>query len=133
MIPTQEQSELSSQFKRKQIVIWGFLFLFMLATTGSIFYLAYRIMKEDGAGQAVEVKQSAIRIPISSKPSVSPEEKPNGNYFIYGEFSPQNGKYKIFKVHYKDSVKEEIYSFPWSDPDKIPGLVRGKYRHFSIG
>ena len=123
MIPTQEQSELSSQFKRKQIVIWGFLFLFILATTGSIFYLAYRIMKENGPGQAVEVKQSDIRIPISSKPAVSSKGNPNGNYFIYGEFSPQNGKYKIFKVHYKDSVKEEIYSFPWSDPDKIPGLV----------
>src|SRR3989344_2444085 len=123
MIPTQEQSELSSQFKRKQIVIWGFLFLFMLATTGSIFYLAYRIMKEDGSGQAVEVKQSAIRIPVSSKPSVSPEEKPNGNYFIYGEFSSQDKKYKIFNVHYRESIKEEIYSFPWNDPDKIPGLA----------
>jgi len=123
MIPTQEQSELSSQFKKKQILIWGFLFLFILATTGSIFYLAYRIMKEKGSGQAVEVKQSAIRIPVSSKPSVSPEEKPNGNYFIYGEFSSQDKKYKIFNVHYRESIKEEMYSFPWNDSDKIPGLA----------
>ena len=123
MIPIQEQSELSSQFKRKQIVIWGFLFLFILTTVGFIFYLAYRMMSEEGPGQAIGTNQSAIKIPVSSRSAAAKEAEYSGNYFLYGEFFPQDRKYKIFKVYYKESIREEIYSFLWSNPDKIPGLA----------
>jgi len=118
-----EQSELSSQFKRKQIVIWGFLFLFMLTTVGFIFYLAYRMMSEGGPEQAIRINQSAIKIPISGQPTEAKETKQSGNHFLYGEFFLQDRKYKIFKVYYKESIREEIYSFLWSDPDKIPGFA----------
>lgn len=123
MIPIQEQSELSSQFKRKQIVIWGFLFLFIAVTTGFIFYFAYRVMKDEGSRPAIEVGQSAIKTPISNQSAASSEKKHNGDHFLYGEFSPQDKKYKIFDVHYKEPVKEEIYSLLWSDPNKLPALA----------
>ena len=127
MLPIQEQSELSSEFKRKQIIIWGFLFLFILTMVGFIFYLAYRMMSEGGPGQAIGTNQSAIKIPASSRSAAAKETEHSGDYFLYGEFFPQDRKYKIFKVYYRESIKEEIYSFLWNDPVKIPGLaVHGK-------
>lgn len=124
----QEQSELVLQFKRKQIVIAVFLILFILTITGFLLYFAYGLMGGKSSAINNMAGKKPLLMPISNVSLANTEKKQGGDYILYGEFSNQDKKYKIFKVYYKGLVKEEIFSFNWNDLVSQPTLAVYKKR-----
>lgn len=119
------------QFKRKQTVIAVFLILFVLITTGFLLYFAYDLM---GGGNSIinnTAGKKPLLMPVSNVSLANTEKKPVGDYILYGEFSNQDKKYKIFKAYYKGLVKEEIFSFNWGDLISQPALTVYK-KHLAI-
>lgn len=120
----QEQSEVALQFKIKQIIIAVFLLLFVLTTTGFLLYFSYGLMKDGNSNENVMMGNSPIKMPVLNLSKIASLEKHSDqDHFLYGEFSAEDGKYKLYKVHYKEFSKEEIFSFLWSDTNSQPAIA----------
>lgn len=120
----QEQSEAALQFKRKQIAIAVFLLLFVFTITGFLLYFAYDLMKGGNSRENLMMGNSSIKTSIlNSSPVLAQKQPIDGSYFIYGEFSEQDKKYRLYKTRYEESTKENIFSLSWNDAVSLPSFA----------
>lgn len=116
----------SESFKKKQIVVWSFLLFLVFGFSILLIYVIYQFVAQP------EVNYTGVSAPApkmksmnatSNGASVAIKEADMHEHFIYGDFSPQDNRYKIYKVYYRSAIKEEIFSFPWKYKDFSPKIT----------
>lgn len=116
--PTQLDPEYHS-FQKRQFFLWIALVVVVLLMVGGVFFIAYQFMR-DGWGS--NSAPSAVMMPAVDELSLIArgETSPEGDYFLIGETSFTDKRFRIFKVYYAPFSKEEIFAIPWSKSAAAP-------------
>ena len=122
-VPVQSDDAMYDKFQKRQVLVWSFLIFMALVMTVFLLYISYQVMKTSNENGSASVGATSIVTPVSNL-SASSVEPQNDNYLLYGEFAPEDKKYRIYKVFYANYAKEELFSFPWSDASSQPSFSR---------
>ncbi|MBI1755431.1 hypothetical protein HYR65_04100, partial [Candidatus Azambacteria bacterium] len=124
MLPQEVRTEEAyHSLRRRQIFIWVFLVLLTVSIVGGIFSVAYQVIKS-GGNQNRSIANTPVIRPVVGGSDVSENKKEESkDYFIFGELASSDKKYRLYKIRTQPFSKEEIFSFPWSDPKTLPEVT----------
>ena len=116
------QGENYEKLQKRQIVVWSFLIFMMLASVSALLYISYQVMQGKDKGGSLSASDAPVITPMSKTVKGSVLSR-DDRYFLYGQFSPQESKYRLYKIYYGTFAKEEIFSFLWHDSSSQPSFA----------
>ncbi len=106
------------------MVVWFFLLGVVGLGIAVVMYIIYQVIAGAGGGTSpgAGTVSSPLAAPLSatSPPAAS---QADDRYVLYGAFFPEDQRYKIFKVYYRQFIREEVFSFPWKNAAVAPGMA----------
>ncbi len=107
-------------FQRRQSFLWVALLAVVLLIAGVMFFVAYQFMR-GGDGRGAGMSSAAVMPAVNALSSiVRGEVVSQGDYFLIGEVSSTDKRFRIFKFYYAPFLKEEIFAIPWRESAAIP-------------
>lgn len=119
--PAQSDPEYYS-FQKRQSFLWVALLAVVALIAGAVFLVAYQFMRGGGGNGSTP---SVVVMPaVNILSSIAQEGAAvRGDYFLIGEVSSTDKRFRIFKTYYAPFSKEEIFAIPWRDSAAAPAVV----------